>query len=84
MLMHRADMCEPNILEHLYESKTMGFSEPAWYQWLCKPYGVKGFIVNLGVTTNKIEKFEVDEKEKPDGESKQLTMLQSISYPGLG
>jgi hypothetical protein len=83
ILIHRADMCDPNILEHLYESKTMSFSEPAWYQWLCKPYGVRGFIVNLGVTTNKIDEFEQFERAKPHGEKKHLTMLISTSYPGL-
>lgn len=83
MIIHRADMCDPNILEHLYESKILAFSEPAWYQWLCRPYDVKPFIINLGVTTNKIDRYEKIEQAKPPGEKKNLTMLVAVSYPGL-
>lgn len=49
MIIHRADMFDPNLALHKYKSKKLHIAEGGWWQILCEPYKVehaevKGYV----------------------------------------
>lgn len=66
---------------NLYDTKRLKFSEPAWYQLLCEPYGTNAVIINLPITLSKLGWFEEQEKNKES--NKFLSQLISQSYSAL-
>jgi hypothetical protein len=82
MIIHRADMCDYKIIDHLYAHKTLSFSEPGWHQLLCEPYTSNAIMVNLPITLSKLAWFENEERNK-EGSGKKLSELISSSYSAL-
>lgn len=63
MIIHRADLFDPNIVFWLFEKRKHKAAETGWYQVLCKPYGlcpinVGGLVRINSVYEDQLEQFK--------------------------
>jgi len=71
MIIHRADMYDPNLVFFLHEQDALRNAEGGWYQTLCQPYGlfattVYGFVRMTQQHDDQQKYFEML-KEDPTG-----------------
>jgi hypothetical protein len=71
MIIHRADLFDPNIVFWLFEKKKHLAAETGWYQSLCQPYGITPINVGGLVRIHKVyqkqlEQFEVHKNNHDD------------------
>jgi hypothetical protein len=46
MIIHRADMFDPNFVLYLHKNRQLRVAEGGWYQVLCRPWGIFGAAVS--------------------------------------
>jgi len=64
MIIHRADLFDPNLVFWLFEKRKHKAAETGWYQILCRPYGLTPINVGGLVRINNVYEDQLQQFDK--------------------